>query len=262
MTYQLGFSGRWLALALAALFVTTSSTNSSAATVRLTIENVGPVGSTFVTPVFAGFHDGSYDLSNGGTATAGLESLAELGMTGGLTSEFLAGDATRVAGTLGGGPLAPGASVTADFVVDLTGNNTRLTLASMVLPSSDYFFGNITTPAFDVSMLSSTPTTFVLSSLYDAGTELNDFTTSPGNGLFPGAGLPATIPTDSVTDTNTNIRLVATGTEFGDFLNAPAGGFNAPLSQLRITATTVPEPSMGFAACLLMGGVVARRRRR
>ena len=66
---------------------TLMATSAHAGTVRLTVENFG--GATPVTPVFAAFHDGSYDIAQrGGSATAGLESLAELGMNGTIAGEF------------------------------------------------------------------------------------------------------------------------------------------------------------------------------
>ena len=237
------------------------SSSAKAAIVRISVENVGSVGTTFVTPIFVGLHDGSYDLSNGGTATAGLESLAELGMTGGLTGEFLGGDASRMAATLGaGGPIAPGTSFSHDFNIDLTsGANTRVTLASMILPSSDFFLGNISTPAFDISGLTPTaPLEFTLSSIYDAGTELNDFATSPGNPLL---GLPGGNALMSADDMDTSIRLVGAD-PFNDFLTPPPGGFSPNLSQLRVTVSAVPEPSTTFAGCLAVAGLLVHRRRK
>lgn len=258
MICSLNRTALWRPVAAMAVLLTAGLQHASAETVRLTVENVGPAGTTFITPVFAGFHDGSFDLSNGGVATAGLTSLAELGMTGGLTSEFTGGGAGRVAGTLnaGVGPIAPGQTVTQEFVI---GNNDFLTLATMVLPSSDFFLGNISTPAFDLSSLSvGNPLSFTLSNLYDAGTELNDFATSPGNPLL---GLPGGDAVLSAPDSDGTIRL-AGADPFSGFLNAPAGGFSPNISQLRVTVSAVPEPGMGFACAAVICGLVTRRRRR
>lgn len=252
-------SQRFTRLAALAVVLGIASPAASAATVRLTVENVGPAGTTFVTPIFAAFHDGSYSLaSGGGAATPGLESLAELGMTGQITSEFTSGDVSRVAGTLGGGPIAPSQVVSSLFTLDLaSGANTRLTLATMILPSSDLFLGNISTPAFDLSGLALGETReFTLSAIYDAGTELNDFATSPGNPLL---GLPAGDAMLSVPDTIGTVRLV-TGNPFADFLNSPVGGFNPTLSSLRVRVTAIPEPSSMIAGCVLVAGAVMRRR--
>lgn len=242
------------AVLAAALMVSGWATSSDAAAVRITVENVGTMGTTYITPVFVGLHDGSFDLSNGGMATPGLEALAELGDTSGLTTEFLGGAPGRISQTLGGGPLAPGTSVSGDFVIGA--GSDQLTLATMILPSSDFFLGNISVPAFDLSGFDGTPLTFTLASIYDAGTELNDFADSPGN---PFLGLPPGTPTDGEPDPDTSIRL-AGADPFDGFLNAPAGGFSPGLSQLQITVTSVPEPSTMIAGCLLVGAAGVRRR--
>lgn len=245
---------------LAASVLAAGARPASADTVRVTVENVGSDGTTFITPVFAGFHDGSYSIGSiGGTASAGLEGLAELGMTGTINDEFMAGGLARVSTTFnaGVGPIAPGQSVTETLEI---GDNAFLSLASMVLPSSDYFLGNISTPAFDLNSLAvGNPLTFTLSNLYDAGTELNDFNTSPGNPLFslPAGNAPLSTPELAGNDT---IRLVTN--PFGDFENTPAGGFSPNISQLRVTISAVPEPGTGFACCAVIGGLVMRRRRR
>lgn len=248
----------WQMIAGLAVLLNVGAFHASADTVRVTVENVGADGTTFITPVFAGFHDGSYSIGSiGGTASAGLESLAELGMTGTINDEFTAGVPTRVSTTFnaGVGPIAPGQTVSETLDI---GDNMFLSLASMVLPSSDYFLGNVSTPAFDLSALTiGNPLSFTLSNLYDAGTELNDFGTSPGNDLF---GLPAGNAPMSEMDTDETIRLVTN--PFADFENSPTGGFSPGISQLRVTITAVPEPGTGFACCAVIGGLVMRRRRR
>ena len=264
------------ACCLAAIsFASFLGSTAQAERVRLTIENVN--GDTYFTPVFAGFHDGSFDLrqptasTTFGEASDGLELLAELGMTGGLTSEFNSGSALRQAGTLGAGPFGPGQSVSQEFDLDLTGPNTRLTLASMLLPSSDTFIGNISTPAFDISsILGGGTLTFDLTALYDAGTEVNDFATSPGNGLLrgnPALGLDATIfpdgnPTAGVEENGTISLVNPTSSVFANFLGQPTNGpLTAAPSSFRVTVTAVPEPATGLAGCLALTGLMIRRRR-
>lgn len=262
--------------ALAALAITGITTESvQAERVRLSIQSTG--GQTFFTPFFAGFHDNDFNLTNAtgsgtlGVASPGLKTLAELGMTGGLASEFQAGGSNRVSGTLAGTPPGPGAPpligpvgspfdnvVTQEFDVNINANS-RLTLAAMLLPSSDFFIGNISQAPFDISSLSIGETlTFSLSALYDAGTELNDFNTSPGTPLLP--GLPAGDATLNVADPNTSIRLV-TGNIFSDTIGAPVG-FNPTLSSITVTVSAVPEPTAGLAGCVALGGLAMRRRRK
>ena len=69
------YSGRFLLTFGILLATTTLWAEDSVVTVR--IENLSPPNGTFLTPVWFGIHDGSFDLFDVGTAaTAGLESLA------------------------------------------------------------------------------------------------------------------------------------------------------------------------------------------
>ena len=47
---------------------------------RISIRNTSDIGGTALTPLFSAFHDNSFDVYDlGGTASAGLEALAEDG---------------------------------------------------------------------------------------------------------------------------------------------------------------------------------------
>jgi hypothetical protein len=50
-------------------------------TVQVTFTNLAPIGGTYVTPVWFGFHDGGFDIADLGQNAAGtfVESLAETG---------------------------------------------------------------------------------------------------------------------------------------------------------------------------------------
>lgn len=237
------------------------SADAQSQRVRVTVQNTAASGGTFLTPVFVGFDNGSFDLFDvGGMASPGLELVAELGDTSLLTTEFSAGSGPRFSGTLAspvGMPiLAPGESVSQDFTIDLAGS-TNLTLATMLLPTSDFFLG--TSSSLNLGNLRSTPFSMLLSNIYDAGTEANAFATSPATGLFP--GLPPGDPLLSPNDPNNLIRLVGSD-PFADFSDLPAGGFNPPLSGLLVTVTAVPEPSsMAAIGVIAIGGYFVRRRR-
>ena len=59
--------------------------------VQVTFENLQPADGFYLTPVFAGFHDGSFDVFDAGTAaSASLEAVAEDGMFAGLQADFTA----------------------------------------------------------------------------------------------------------------------------------------------------------------------------
>lgn len=66
--------------------------HAAAVQVRVTVENLSPTGGTLLTPVWVGFHDGTFDLyDRGGVASPALERLAEDGNTAPLSAAFAAG---------------------------------------------------------------------------------------------------------------------------------------------------------------------------
>ena len=60
-----------------------------AATLKITVTNLGVSGGLTITPVFAAFHNGSFDTFNvGDAASAGLEEIAETGSAAGIAGEM------------------------------------------------------------------------------------------------------------------------------------------------------------------------------
>ena len=113
--------------------------------VQVTVENlVAPNGVSFA-PLRVGFHQGLFDAFNlGQVATAPIISVAEGGSGNAWFPAFAAADPTATLGTVvpnPAGPLTPGASGTASFMVD-TDLNPFFTFAAMVVPSNDFFIGN------------------------------------------------------------------------------------------------------------------------
>lgn len=113
--------------------------------VQVTVENlVAPNGVSFA-PLRVGFHQGIFDAFNlGQVATAPIISVAEGGSGNAWFPAFAAADPTATLGTVvpnPAGPLTPGASGTASFMVD-TDLNPFFTFAAMVVPSNDFFIGN------------------------------------------------------------------------------------------------------------------------
>lgn len=273
---------------------------ANALDVQVEVTNVGPTGGVFITPLWVGFHDGSFDSYDNGLAVQeGLERVAEDGSTGTISTDFLGGytyidggvsakvmtaqTTGRVDGTIaspsGPPPIAPGETVSQDFTIDANGSNRYFSYASMVLPSNDFFVANGNATAHDLVSLYSAPvgteiTFFIGQTVNDAGTEVEDFAFSAANGLFPqlsigsGQGGPNT-----GADENGVVTTVA-GSPFDGFLNTPAGFDSDPDADLidfndaalyanglaRVTITVVPEP--GSFAVLGLGGLVALRRRR
>lgn len=168
--------------------------------VSVKIENLAPASGGFLTPVWVGFHDGSFDVATLGEAVSpGLESLAEDGATGGLSQEFLGSGAGLVDGTIISDgdipPIAPGGTAHMTFLLDPTAETSRYaSFASMVIPSNDAFVANLDPMAhavFDADGNFVGGSFLVLgSSVYDAGTEVND--ELPENTAFFGQSAPNT----------------------------------------------------------------------
>jgi hypothetical protein len=152
--------------------------------VRVSIKNQAPAGGVYLTPVWLGYHDGSFDTFNAGeTASAGIERMAEDGDFGTLAADFeasAAGTGQLVLNPDGfaGAPLFdPGFSSTEMVYLD-TDTNRYLSYAAMVLPSNDAFIANdnpVAYPIFDDQGDFAGPIRIKVygSQVWDAGTEAN-----------------------------------------------------------------------------------------
>lgn len=250
-------------IGLFGLFVVTSV---EAVQVKVTITNNASAGGVALTPVWVGFHNGSFDSYDSGvTASGQLESLAEDGNSAALAATFAANrtlvataqaaSGNRVQGSIGTSPIAAGSLASAVF--DLSGDldNNYFSYASMVLPSSDYFIANGNPLAHSLEDLFSNGGSFsfnigINGSINDAGTEINDFTTSAGNGLF--AGLPP-MQTGPNTGADENGVVHNVVNPYANFLNTPTNldltaiGFNSntlyPNGLATVTISAVPVPA-------------------
>ena len=118
-TYRVTFEGKFTASALA--------TGVSV-----------PSGAHFTT-LIGGVHNDSVTFwSSGGTASAGIESMAEVGGTSALKSEI---NASSNALAVIEQSIASGGTATATVDVTLTTDHPLVTLTSMVAPSPDWFVG-------------------------------------------------------------------------------------------------------------------------
>lgn len=268
--------------------------------VEVEVSNVGPTGGVFITPLWVGFHDGSFDSYNGGLGIQeGLERIAEDGNTAVLSGDFqggytyvdngtnarvLTGQTTgRVDGTIGNTsgppPIAPGQSVSQQFTIDADGTNRYFSYASMVLPSNDFFIANGNAFAHDLASLYNAPvgsqiTFFIGQSVNDAGTEVEDFATSAANGLFPQLDIGSGQGGPNIGADENGVVTNVTTNPYGSFANTPAGFGSDPDADLidftdaslypnglaQVTITVVPEPTS--LALLALGGLGLLRRRR
>ena len=277
---------------LAASVTAVACTSNAEAQQRIQIEitNNAPSDGVVLTPLWTGFHDGSFNTFNrGAAASAGLESIAEDGAVGTLSAEFNAAVTGGVDANINGGlataspagppPIQPGETESSLFDLATDGSNNFLSFASMVLITNDFFIGSAS--AIDISSVLSGggPISIEVSSVYDAGTEVEDFAFSAANGApFFGLGGGQTGPNQSgpTADTGLVSLVPSTGDPFAAFANAallgpdgvPAGfNFNDAarypdgIATITISAVAVPEPT-SLTALLAMGTCGLLRRRR
>jgi len=156
-------------------------------TVTVKVESLVPENGVYFTPVWVGFHDGSFDLFDiGGLASLGIERIAEDGNVDELRADFAAGTAdaggidgviTSPEGFEGLPVFDPGEVSTAEFT--LNGLQHRyLSFASMIVPSNDAFIGNHNPWALELfdaagKFKGKQIYTVLGSMVWDAGTELN-----------------------------------------------------------------------------------------
>lgn len=253
-----------LCAALFGLVILASANFAQADTFRVTFENLQGAGGFTLTPSWVGFHDGAFDTFDVGAAASGsLESLAEVGVTSGLSGDFTAaGYAATDQGVLGqpagfgGAPLVePGEIASMLFNT----NNDFFSYASMIIPSNDTFIGNSAANAHSVAGLAlGQSLTIDVIRFYDAGTEINDpndgaaFSTTGGGG---GTG----------TAENGVITLADLNAFNATFLNTstPNGVVTTPLGTpvARFTITSVPEPGSATLIGVFGLGLALFRRR-
>lgn len=181
--------------ALRGIAIATCLTAASvhAITVKVKVENVSASDGLWFTPVFFGFHDGSFDAFDSGVAaTPSLEALAEDGNPSGLIGDIagIAGAKSHVllqdgSGAPPGVLFEPGQSNS--FTIDLDAAlNRYLSYAAMILPSNDSFFGNENPglALFDIlgNFNGSQQIDIFGSNIWDAGTEDNNLLGQPFSG--------------------------------------------------------------------------------
>ncbi|MEO1495663.1 MAG: spondin domain-containing protein [Planctomycetota bacterium] len=232
----------------------------------ISVENLADTDGFFLTPVWFGLHDGSFDLFDpGSAATLGLEELAEDGLLDNLQAEFAAPG--RVQGVVanadgfGGAPIIdPGETATTLLPTMNPAAYQYFSFASMVIPSNDAFIGNGNPLAYQVFNAGGDfigPITIDVfgSNIWDAGTEVNDT-------------LGAAFSTIGGMSSDEN-GVVALHLGLADFegTGTPAGSVAlgaAPSSAdlvARITITQIPEPTgLGLLSLAGLGLAGAGRR--
>lgn len=253
--------------------ITTSAfivSGASAGSVQLQVrvENLAPANGIYHSPVWVGFHNGSFDYFNaGGFASPALEGLAEDANTAQLMADFTGSGIGATQGAVSNGmPFAPGEVATSIFALDNNDPNARyFSYGSMVVPSNDAFMGNDNPMAHEIFDASGNfiGADFIVlgSNVWDAGVEVND--EIPMNTAFFGQTTPNTGDDENgVVHLHTGYMSPGSGGVLDDPMFANAD-FTAQGYQIaRITVTQVPAPGALalFGATGLLG--IRRRRRR
>ncbi len=229
--------------------------NTNTKTVTVSIENLSPDNGAFLTPLWFGFHDGTFDTyDRGRPVSPGLESLAEDGATELISQEFdLAGFGT-VQGTIPGedgtpGPIDPGE--TASFTVELDPSDPTsrfFNYASMIIPSNDFFIANGNERAhaiFDEAGNFIGADFIVLgTNVLDAGSEVND--EIPANTAFFGQMAPNTgMPENGVVELAEGFIPDGPILSSEDFFNADFTASDFQVARIRVFLDNLVEPAPG-----------------
>ncbi len=244
---------------------------SQGQSLNIEVENLSPTGGFFLTPLWYGLHDGSFDLFDiGGTASNALEQLAEEGNTAPLEGEFagpgrVQGVITGPAGfgSVSGQPplIDTGETATGMQAVMDPASYRYFSFASMVIPSNDAFIGNDSGTAyelFDAAGNFNGPLVIEIlgSDIWDSGTEVNDTM----GAAFSTIGGTATDENGTVQMHPGLANFEGTGTPVGLIGAGLAPGPTTPVA--RITITQVPEPTAAVLLTLVAISWLGTRSRR
>lgn len=235
---------------------------------RVSIRNTSDFGGVAVTPLFTSFHDNSFDIYDlGGIASAGLEALAEDGNNSILAAELVAADADAQSANIAAsrGPIAAGEFASATLDVD-GASNGYLSVATMVLPSNDAFFGTANAvQLFDAegNFLGAQTLEFDGDSVRDAGTEVNTERdaafinqTAPNTGVTENGVVTVHPGFNGSLGQPGGEQIILGGTNaFGETVDPVAADFTRPDSDLAtVHINTVASQTGGNGRDILIGG--------
>ncbi len=245
--------------------------SAAASNIDVTVENMLSSGGFSFTPVWMALHDGSFNTFDNGTMASGWDGLTEIaegGDTGPLSDRFSTSQPAGMQTTLvqgDGAPVfSPGEMQSTNIAAGDATVNRYFSFASMVVPSNDLFFGNdngMAYEVFDAAGNFNGPIVIEIygSSVYDAGTEVNDafggaaFSANGGNSVDE-AVVIRSLFTDGG-DAGYLASFVGTGTADGGSIAADFGA-----ADLIARITIVPAPGTLMMGMVGLGGLARRRR--
>ncbi|GAB2677794.1 hypothetical protein GCM10027170_04460 [Aliiglaciecola aliphaticivorans] len=250
---------------------------ANATTIEVQVSSLFDDGGLAMTPVWLGFHDGTFDSFDvGSAASSSLQSLAENGMTGGIESDFSSSNATGVqtvlAAPTGAAPVfEPGETANSELLEIDAMNSGYFSFLSMLIPTNDAFIGNENPMAYslfnDDGNFVGLDILVLGSSVWDSGTELNRGYGSP---FLQGADAEARQNESGVVTFHNGLEVLPGGlaiiggtTATGYTIDQAAADFTqSGFEVARITVSQVPEPAtFGFFAIGLLG-LMARLKRK
>ncbi len=245
-----------------------------AQSINISVTNEAPTGGFSFTPIWVAAHNGGFDVYDSGVSAAGfagLEALAEEGMTGDISAAFGASAAggaggvdTTLVSSAGAPPFTPGESQSFSLNVGDATVNRYFSYASMVVPSNDLFFANgnpFAVELFDAAGNFNGPVTIQIfgSDVLDAGTEVNDALGGAAFSANGGAGA------DENGLIGTFFAQAGAGAYLDSFIGtdtADGGTITTAFGRDDLLATITITPTPGTAGVLALGAIAGVRRRR
>ena len=245
---------------------------SQAAMVEVEVSNLFNTGGLALTPVWVGFHDGTFDSFDvGASSSSSLQALAENGDVSGIMADFTASNTNGEQGAIlapdgfAGAPVfEPGESATSGiFEINAT-DSGYFSFLSMLIPTNDAFIGNEIGTAyslFDMNNEFVGLDILVLGSdVWDSGTELNRGYGAP---FLAGADAEERQDENGVVSQHAGLTVLAGGlsifggnTPAGYSIDQAAADFTAQGFEVaRITVNQVQVPVPASAGLFAIGMV-------